>query len=346
MEEAISDAVTLAPGHVTLDAWQRIYRGATCRLSATCRDAVEAAAETVERIVARGKAVYGINTGFGKLATTRIEDAKLSELQRNLVLSHATGTGEPLPADVVGLVLGLNLTSLRRGASGVAWSTVEMLAAMLERGLHPVIPAQGSVGASGDLAPLAHLAAAMTGVGEINLDGRTLPAADALNRVGLEPLQLRPKEGLALLNGTQVSTALALAGLFEIARVFETALITGSMALDAALGSDVPFDSPPTPPQPTAVSSSTTCASVYGTPATRAGFPASSAMTASSVRDERWRASARSATRIGSTSTSTRNRRSTPAMSSASSAKSSSRSCSPMWAFSPNRAPTITAATD
>ena len=242
MEEAISDAVTLAPGHVTLDAWQRIYRGATCRLSATCRDAVEAAAETVERIVARGKAVYGINTGFGKLATTRIEDAKLSELQRNLVLSHATGTGEALPADVVGLVMALKLTSLGRGASGVAWSTVEMLAAMLERGLHPVIPAQGSVGASGDLAPLAHLAAAMTGVGEINLDGRTLPAADALNRVGLEPLQLRPKEGLALLNGTQVSTALALAGLFEIARVFETALITGSMALDAALGSDVPFD--------------------------------------------------------------------------------------------------------
>ncbi|MDF2810442.1 MAG: histidine ammonia-lyase [Microvirga sp.] len=238
----MTETVTLTPGSVTLADWRRVYDGAVATLENACRPQVEAAARTIDTIVAKGDPVYGINTGFGKLAGVRIGQADLAALQRNIVLSHAAGVGEPLPAPVVRLVMALKLASLAQGASGVRWSTITHLATCLEAGLIPVIPGQGSVGASGDLAPLAHMTAALMGIGEFIVDGARVPAADALARIDLAPLALGPKEGLALLNGTQVSTALALAGLFEAERVFQAAIVTGALATDAAKGSDGPFD--------------------------------------------------------------------------------------------------------
>ncbi|WP_262268651.1 histidine ammonia-lyase [Microvirga yunnanensis] len=232
----------LQPGSVALADWRLVYRGAAVALDQDCRAAIEAGARTIEAIVAKGEPVYGINTGFGKLASVRIGAADLATLQRNIVLSHAAGTGEPLPPAVVRLVMALKLASLAQGASGVRWSTIEHLAACLQADLVPVVPGQGSVGASGDLAPLAHMTAALMGVGEFFVDGSRVPAQEALTRAGLSPLTLGPKEGLALLNGTQVSTALALAGLFEAERVFQAGLVTGALATDAAKGSDGPFD--------------------------------------------------------------------------------------------------------
>ena len=236
------DRVTIEPGRVPLSAWRHILMGSKLALDPTARPAVNAAASTVDAIVARGDPVYGINTGFGKLANLRIAAGDLAALQRNLVLSHAAGVGEPLPAPVVRLILALKIASLAQGVSGVRWEVIATLLECLEAGFLPVIPAQGSVGASGDLAPLAHLAAALLGVGEAIHDGERLPAATALARSGVTPLRLGPKEGLALLNGTQVSTALALAGLFEAERIFQTAMVVGALSVDAAKGSDTPFD--------------------------------------------------------------------------------------------------------
>ena len=193
-------------------------------------------------ILARGEPVYGINTGFGRLASIRIEPADLATLQRNIVLSHAAGVGEPMPAPLVRLMLALKLASLGQGASGARLETVQFLAAMLSHDLLPVVPAQGSVGASGDLAPLAHMAAAMIGVGEIMHAGERKPAAAALAQAGMRPIVLGAKEGLALLNGTQFSTAYALAGLFEAETLLQAGLITGALSTDAARGSDAPFD--------------------------------------------------------------------------------------------------------
>ena len=238
----MTQTVTLHPGSVALADWARVYFGAQIALDQDCRAAIEAGAKTIEAIVAKGEPVYGINTGFGKLASVRIGTADLATLQRNIVLSHAAGVGEPLPVAVVRLVMALKLASLAQGASGVRWSTIEHLAACLKANLIPVIPGQGSVGASGDLAPLSHMTAALMGVGEFFVDGARVPAELALAKAGLTPLVLGPKEGLALLNGTQVSTALALAGLFEAERVFQAALVTGALATDAAKGSDGPFD--------------------------------------------------------------------------------------------------------
>lgn len=230
--------VLTVPGNVPLADWRKIYRGATPLLDPACRPGIEASAATVARILMRHEPVYGINTGFGKLATVKIGDGDLERLQRNIVLSHAAGVGDPMPVPVARLMMALKLTSLAQGASGVHPATIALLEALLAKGLTPVIPAQGSVGASGDLAPLAHLAAAMIGVGEIN--GK--PASDALAEAGLAPLTLGPKEGLALLNGTQFSCAYALAGLFEAERLFQSALITGALSTEAAKGSDTPFD--------------------------------------------------------------------------------------------------------
>ncbi len=238
----MTDAVTLLPGQVTLAQWQAIYSGAAVSLDPSGRPAIQRAADAVANIVAKGEPVYGINTGFGKLASVRIDAADLVTLQRNIVLSHAAGVGEPTPAGVVRLMMALKLASLAQGASGVRLETIDMLAAMLERGLIPVIPQQGSVGASGDLAPLAHMTAAMIGVGEIAFAGEITDATTALADAGLSPLTLAAKEGLALLNGTQFSTAYALAGLFEAERVFRWALATGALSTDAARGSDAPFD--------------------------------------------------------------------------------------------------------
>jgi histidine ammonia-lyase len=234
--------VILKPGDTALSAWRAIWRGAAVRLDPAARAVVAESAAAVARILAKGAPVYGINTGFGKLATVQIDDADLATLQRNLVLSHAAGVGDPSPRAVVRLMMALKLASLAQGASGVAPATVDLLERMIALDLIPVVPAQGSVGASGDLAPLAHMAAAMIGVGEIEADGRRLPAAEALGQAGLSPLELGPKEGLALLNGTQFSTANALAGLFEAERLFRSALVTGALSTEAAKGSDTPFD--------------------------------------------------------------------------------------------------------
>jgi histidine ammonia-lyase len=234
--------IVLKPGAAMLADWLAIHRGATPRLDAACRPGIAASAAAVARIVAKGAPVYGINTGFGKLASVRIAAADLERLQRNIVLSHAAGIGEAIPIAIVRLMMALKLASLAQGASGVRQETVDLLEAMLARGLAPVVPAQGSVGASGDLAPLAHMTAAMIGVGDVFLEGARVPAGEALARAGLAPIALGAKEGLALLNGTQFSTAHALAGLFEAEVLFRSALVTGALATDAARGSDAPFD--------------------------------------------------------------------------------------------------------
>jgi histidine ammonia-lyase len=234
--------LTLTPGQVPLVHWRAIYRGAALQLDPACAEAVAASAATVERIVARGEPVYGINTGFGKLASVRIPAEDLETLQRNIVLSHAAGVGDATPQPVTRLMMALKLASLAQGASGIRPATLALLEAMLARGVIPVVPAQGSVGASGDLAPLSHMTAVMIGVGEADTPSGRLPATEALASVGLAPAVLGPKEGLALLNGTQFSTANALAGLFEAERLFQSALLTGALATDAAKGSDAPFD--------------------------------------------------------------------------------------------------------
>jgi len=232
----------LQPGHVPLADWRAIYRGADATVDPVSIPRIEASAATIARIVARGEPVYGINTGFGKLASIPIDTGDLQTLQRNIVLSHAAGVGEPMPVAIARLMMALKLSSLAQGASGIQLATVRMLEAMLARGITPVIPAQGSVGASGDLAPLAHMAAAMIGVGEAFTSERRMPAAEALAAASLAPLVLGPKEGLALLNGTQFSTAYALAALFEAKTLYQSTLVTGALATDAARGSDAPFD--------------------------------------------------------------------------------------------------------
>ncbi len=232
----------LKPGNVSLDQWRAIYRGQSAMLDPACLPAVAESAAAVTRILAQHEPVYGINTGFGKLASVRIGDDDLATLQRNIVLSHAAGVGEPSPRAVVRLMLVLKMASLAQGASGVKVETLQRIEDMLGCDLIPVIPCQGSVGASGDLAPLAHMAACMIGEGEIDTPVGRKPAAEALRDAGLQPLILGPKEGLALLNGTQFSTANALAGLFEAEILLQSALITGALATEAAKGSDAPFD--------------------------------------------------------------------------------------------------------
>jgi histidine ammonia-lyase len=234
--------IVLKPGAVPLSEWRAIYRGAVPSLDPACLPLIAACAASVMRIIAQHKPVYGINTGFGKLASVKIEDADLTTLQRNIVLSHAAGTGAPSPTPVIRLMMALKLASLAQGASGVKPETIALLQTMLATGLTPVVPCQGSVGASGDLAPLAHMTAAMIGVGHIEVGGQILTAEGALASAGLAPLTLGPKEGLALLNGTQFSTANALAGLFETETLFQSALITGALSTEAAKGSDTPFD--------------------------------------------------------------------------------------------------------
>ncbi len=234
--------ITLTPGSVPLADLETIWRtGASARLDDGFRDGIAAAAARIGEIAGGDAAVYGINTGFGKLASVRIPPSDLETLQRNLILSHCCGMGAPLALEIARLVMALKLISLGRGASGVQPRTVALIEAMLERGVTPVIPEKGSVGASGDLAPLAHMTAVMIGEGEAWLDGERMPGRDALARAGLAPVRLAAKEGLALINGTQVSTALALAGLFRAHRAANAALITGALSTDAAMGSSAPF---------------------------------------------------------------------------------------------------------
>jgi histidine ammonia-lyase len=234
--------ISLRPGSVTLAELRAIWGGAPASLADEAWAAIDAAAQAVDRIVASGRTVYGINTGFGLLAQTRIPDGRLAELQTNLILSHSCGTGEPLDPCIVRLLMLLKVVGLARGHSGIRREVVERLLALVAADALPVIPSQGSVGASGDLAPLAHMSAALLGEGEIVLGGERLHASEALKYLGVEPLALGPKEGLALINGTQVSTAIALDVLFTAERVFGAALIAGALSTDALKGTDVAFD--------------------------------------------------------------------------------------------------------
>ena len=233
---------TLTPGTVDLVTLEVLYREkGSAKLDQACHPAMEKAAATLSEAARGDVSVYGVNTGFGKLANTKIAPDDVATLQRNLILSHCSGVGEPFDEATTRLIMSLKLISLGRGASGVAMTTVKQIEEMLDRGIIPVIPCQGSVGASGDLAPLAHMAAAMIGEGEVWFRGDRMPAKNALAAARLKPIILGAKEGLALINGTQVSTALALVGLFDAWRAMQSALITGALSTDAAMGSSAPF---------------------------------------------------------------------------------------------------------
>jgi histidine ammonia-lyase len=234
--------IPLTPGDARLADWRAILDGDSAMLGGDSAGPIATGETIVAEIVSAGTVTYGVNTGFGKLASVRIADGDLATLQRNLILSHAVGTGPALPDGIVRLILAMKAASLARGASGVRQAVVSSLIGALQAGALPVVPAKGSVGASGDLAPLAHLTAALMGFGEIRLGDAVLPARDGLSRIGQAPLSLGAKEGLALINGTQVSTAIALSGLAGIARVFDAALVAGALSVDALKGSDAPFD--------------------------------------------------------------------------------------------------------
>ncbi len=234
--------IEMIPGTVTLSTLEQIWRnGIPARLAASARAGVEAAAAMVAEAAAGEAPVYGINTGFGKLASTKIASEDTATLQRNLILSHSCGVGEPLAEDKVRLMMVLKLLSLGRGASGVRWLVINQIEEMLARGVTPVVPSQGSVGASGDLAPLAHMTAAMIGEGEATFEGERLSGAEALKRAGLQPIVLGPKEGLGLINGTQFSTACALAGLFQALDLARASMATASLTTDAIMGSTAPL---------------------------------------------------------------------------------------------------------
>ena len=232
----------LNPENVTLDQLRDLWAGEAASLDDASMLRVSHAAASIDRIVAGGDTVYGVNTGFGSLANTRIPDDRLVELQRNLILSHSAGLGDPLPRHVTRLMIILKLLGLGRGYSGVRPLIIDALQGLLDRDAMPVIPSQGSVGASGDLAPLAHLIAALMGHGSIDVAGTVMPARAALQKLAIEPLELGPKEGLALINGTQASTAIALDALFMGERVFASALAAGALSVDALKGSVRPFD--------------------------------------------------------------------------------------------------------
>jgi histidine ammonia-lyase len=233
----------LTPGATTLAQLERIWRQELpAALVPSARAGVEAAAARIAAAAAGDVPVYGVNTGFGKLASLKIAPQDTAKLQENLILSHSCGVGEPMPRATARLMMVLKLLSLGRGASGVRWEVIALLQDMLARGVTPVIPAQGSVGASGDLAPLAHMTAVMIGHGEAEFAGQVKPGRQALEDAGLSPIALGPKEGLALINGTQFSTAYALAGLFGAWTAAQGALVTSALSTDAIMGSTAPLD--------------------------------------------------------------------------------------------------------
>ena len=233
---------TLMPGATTLIELEAIWRsGGSVALHASARAKIDAAAALVAEAAAGDAAVYGVNTGFGKLASIKIAADDTATLQRNLILSHCCGVGETLDRATTRLMMALKLLSLGRGASGVRWETVTLIEDLLATGITPVVPVQGSVGASGDLAPLAHMTAALIGEGDVYYDGSRMPARVALDQAGLAPVVLGPKEGLGLINGTQFSTACALAGLFGAWRNAAASIVTASLSTDAIMGSTAPL---------------------------------------------------------------------------------------------------------
>ena len=243
MNQASHQHWTLNPGALTLSELRAVWADHfPIALSPASAEPIAASAALVKTIVDKGDPAYGINTGFGILAKAHIPNEQLEQLQRNLILSHAVGTGELISDAIVRLILLTKIGSLARGYSGVRPVIIDTLIALYNAGIMPAIPSQGSVGASGDLAPLAHMTLAILGVGPVRYRGEIMEAADALRAAGIEPVNLAAKEGLALINGTQVSTALALHGLFMAERLVEAAMVTGALSVDAARGSDAPFD--------------------------------------------------------------------------------------------------------
>ncbi|MEP2715148.1 histidine ammonia-lyase [Pseudophaeobacter sp.] len=235
-------ALTLTPGDVSLAQLERVFREeCAVRLDPSCRPGIERAHARIAAAAAGDAAVYGVNTGFGKLASVKIAAEDTATLQRNLILSHCCGVGPAIPRAHARLMMVLKLLSLGRGASGVRLAVIDLLEAMLENGVTPVIPAQGSVGASGDLAPLSHMAAVMMGAAEAEFGGKTMSGREALTAAGLTPIELGPKEGLALINGTQFSTAFGLAGLFGAWQAAQSALVTSALTTDAIMGSTAPL---------------------------------------------------------------------------------------------------------
>jgi len=233
----------LNPGFLTLQQMRRIQaEPVQLSLSPNCLDKIEAATATVREVIAQGRVVYGVNTGFGLLANTHIPDEDLKQLQRSIVLSHAAGVGDLMSEATVRLLIVLKINSLARGYSGIRLKVIKALIKLVNAEVYPCIPQKGSVGASGDLAPLAHMSTVLLGEGEVLYHGERLPGQKGLEIAGLKPCTLGPKEGLALLNGTQASTAFALQGLFAAEDMFAAAIVTGSLSVEAALGSRSPFD--------------------------------------------------------------------------------------------------------
>ncbi|UTH76002.1 histidine ammonia-lyase [Chromobacterium sp. IIBBL 290-4] len=236
--------LNIVPGQLTLADLRRVSRetGLQLQLDPSSHAAIDASAATVARVLSEGRTVYGINTGFGLLASTKIAPEELELLQRSIVLSHAAGIGAPMDDSTVRLVMALKINSLARGFSGIRRQVIEALVTLFNRQIYPVIPQKGSVGASGDLAPLSHMSAVLIGEGEAFVDGKRVSGAEAMRAAGLEPITLAPKEGLALLNGTQASSAFALEGLFAAEDLYVSATVAGSLSVEAALGSRTPFD--------------------------------------------------------------------------------------------------------
>jgi histidine ammonia-lyase len=235
---------TLIPGQMNLELLRNLFiSGEHCVLDKACVPKVEAACALVGKVVRENRVIYGINTGFGSLANQTIPADKLQQLQRNLVLSHACGSGALLSDEVVSIILLLKINTLAQGYSGVRMELIEALCALYNAKVYPCIPAKGSVGASGDLIPLAHLTLPLLGEGDMRHNGEIISAVEGLSIAGLKPFELGPKEGLALLNGLQVSIAICAHALFRSELLFETAVLAGSLSVDAARGSHVPFDS-------------------------------------------------------------------------------------------------------
>lgn len=238
--------IQIKAGHLPLNVLRRIYQDKNAdlliQLDQHSHQAIDQSTDCVSQIVQENRTVYGINTGFGLLASTRIERENLEKLQRAIVLSHAAGVGTPISDDLVRLIMVLKINSLARGFSGVRRQLIDHLIALVNARVYPQIPLKGSVGASGDLAPLAHMSLALLGEGKVRHQGKWLDAKAGLAIAGIAPIDLVAKEGLALLNGTQVSTAFALKGLFETEDLFAAATVTGSLTVEASLGSRSPFD--------------------------------------------------------------------------------------------------------
>ncbi len=234
---------SINPGSLTLNNLRKIVESTNLKitLNNSAKKAIQLSVNTVNGVISKNETVYGINTGFGRLAHTKIENKELSDLQHNLILSHATGVGELLSDDIVRLITIIKINSLGRGHSGVRFEVLELLLKLINNGYYPCIPSKGSVGASGDLAPLAHLSAPLIGHGFVRHNNEVIPAKEALSRLNEKPLILGPLEGLSLLNGTQVSTALAIKAFFDTEQIFAAAISTGALTTDALLGSKVPF---------------------------------------------------------------------------------------------------------